>query len=53
MKKSEWAILRLHKGYSMPTTLGIMKKLTQQYVGLFQIERKVGQLVYKLKILPD
>ena len=53
MKKGEWTILRLHKEYSIPATLGITKKLTQQYVGPFQIENKVGRLAYKLKIPPD
>lgn len=53
MKKGEWAMLRLHKGYSISTALGITKKLTQQYVGSFQIEDKVGRLAYKLKIPPD
>lgn len=53
MKKGKWAILYFHKGYSIPATLVITKKLTQQYVGPFQIEDKVGWLVYKLKILPN
>ncbi len=53
MKKGEWTILRLHKGYSIPATLGITKKLTQQYVGPFQIENKVRRLAYKLKIPSD
>ncbi len=44
MKKGERAILRLHKGYSIHATLGITKKLAQQYVGPFQIESKVGRL---------
>lgn len=35
MKKGKWAILCLHKGYSIPATLGMTKKLTQQYVGQF------------------
>ncbi len=29
MKKGEWAMLRLHKEYSISATLGITKKLTQ------------------------
>ncbi len=29
MKKGEWTMLRLHKRYFIPATLGITKKLTQ------------------------
>ena len=53
MKVGEWALLRLHKGYSISTTAGITKKLTQQYVGPFCIIEKVGHLAYKLDISPD
>ncbi len=28
MKVGEWAMLRLHKGYSIPATAGVTKKLT-------------------------
>lgn len=50
MKIGEWVILWLHKRYSIPTTARITKKLTQQYIGLFQIVKKVGCLAYKLDI---
>ena len=53
IKKGEWAILRFRKGYSISATFRITKKFTQQYVGPFQIESKVGRLAYKLKISPD
>lgn len=52
MKVGEWAMLRLHKGYSIPSTLGVTKKLTQQYVGPFCISEKVGRLAYRLAIPP-
>ncbi len=42
MKVGEWAMLRLHKGYSIPATAGVTKKLIQQYVGPFRIVEKVG-----------
>ena len=48
----DWALLRLHKGYKIPSTLGITKKLTQQYVGPSQVLERVGRLAYKLDI-PD
>ena len=35
MKVGDWAMLRLHKGYSIPSSAGVTKKLTQKYVGPF------------------
>lgn len=42
MKIGDWAMLRLHKGYSIPSSAGVTKKLTQQYVSPFRILEKVG-----------
>lgn len=53
MKKGKWAMLQLHKGYSIFAALEVIKKLTQQYMGPFQIKDKVGWLAYKLKIPPN
>lgn len=53
MKVDEWALLQLHKGYSIPATMGVTKKLVQQYVGPFQILGKIGRLAYKLNISVD
>ncbi len=53
MKVEEWAMLWLHKGYSIPVTAGVTKKLTQQYVGPFRIVEKVGRLAYRLDVPPD
>lgn len=53
MKVGEWAMLRLHKGYNIPSTGEVTKKLTQQYVGPFLILAKVGRLAYKLYIPGD
>ena len=53
MKVGEWALLRLHKGYSILATARVTKKLTQQYVGPFRIMEKVGCLAYKLDVPPD
>lgn len=50
MKKDKWAMLQLHKEYSISAVLEITKRLTQQYVGPFQIEDKIERLAYKLKI---
>ena len=53
MKVGEWALLWLHKGYSIPALAGVTKKLTQQYVGPFHIMKKVGRLAYRLDVPPD
>lgn len=53
MKFTNWAMFKLHKDYSIPSSLGVTKKLTQQYVDPFQIVKKVGQLAYKLEIPND
>ena len=50
MKVEDWALLKLHKGYSIPSSVGVTKKLTQQYVGPFQIIERVGRLAYKLEV---
>ena len=41
-------MLKLHKGYLIPSSISVTKKLTQQYIGPFQIIEKVGWLAYKL-----
>ena len=50
MKIGDHAMLRLHKGYSIPSSTSVTKKLTQQYVGPFCVFEKVGRLAYKLNI---
>ena len=52
LKQGDWAYLRLHKGYSIPaiTAAAITTKLSQQYVGPFEILQKVGKQAYKLAI---
>lgn len=46
-------MLRLYKSYSIPSSIGVTKKLTQQYIGPFQIVKKVGQLANKLGVPSD
>lgn len=50
MKVGVWAMLKLYKSYSIPSSIGVTKKLTQQYVGSFWIIEKIGCLAYKLEI---
>ena len=53
IKIGDLAMLKLHKGYSIPSSAGVTKKLTQQYVSPFQILEKVGRLAYKLDVRLD
>ena len=53
MKLKDYAMLRLHKGYSIPSSVSITKKLTQQFVGPFRILEKVAQLANKLDVPLD
>ena len=53
LRVGDWALLRLHKGYSIPATLGITTKLAQQYVGPFEVIERVGRLAYRLKVPED
>ena len=53
LKIGDWAMLRLHKGYSIPSSLGDIKKLTQQFVGPFRVLERVGRLAYKLDVPQD
>lgn len=46
-------MLRLHRGYSIPFSAGVTKKLIQQYVGPFQVKERVGHLAYRLEIPND
>lgn len=53
LKVDKYALLHLHKSYLIPSTLGIAKKLTQQYIGPFKVFEKVGHLIYLLDILSN
>lgn len=44
-------MLKLHKGYSISFSIEVIKKLTQQYIGSFQVVKRGSCLVYKLDIL--
>ena len=52
LQVGDWALIRLHKGYSIPSTIGVTHKLSQQYVGPYQVTRRIGRLAYELGI-PD
>jgi len=50
MKVGDYAMLRLHKGYKLPSISN--KKLSQQYTGPFKIIEPIGRLAYRLDIPP-
>lgn len=53
LKVGEYTLLRLYKGYSILNTLGVTKKLTQQYVGPFRVTKRVSRLAYCLAVPGD
>lgn len=53
LKINNFALLCLHKRYSISLTLAITKKLTQQYVSFFRVLEKIKKLAYQLNILAD
>lgn len=50
LKIDDWVLLRLHKGYSIPSSAILGRKLSQQYAGPFQITERIGTLAYRLAI---
>ena len=51
-EKGDWVYVNLHKGYDIPLTQIIGKKLSPQRQGPFQITKRVGKLAYEVAI-PD
>lgn len=41
---------RLHKGYSIPSSAILGRKLSQQRMGPFTITKRLGRWAYKLKL---
>lgn len=50
LKEGDLALLRLHRGYKIPSSQILGPKLSQQFAGLFKIISKVGNLAYRLEI---
>ncbi len=50
LKPGDYVLLRLHKGYIMPSTKLLGPKLSQQYAGPFRIMEKVGNLAYRIDL---
>lgn len=48
MKIGNWALLRLHKNYKILAIVIVERELSQQYVNLFKVVKKVKTLTYKL-----
>lgn len=50
LSEGSYVLLRLHRGYSIPSTEELGKKLSQQFVGPFKVLKKIGTLAYQLDI---
>lgn len=50
IKKNDFAYLRLHHGYHVPS---VTRKLGKQRTGLFRIMKMIGPLACKLQLPPD
>ena len=50
MREGDYALIRLHKGYDIPSTAVLGPKYSQQYVGPFRILERVGRLAYRLDL---
>ena len=48
LKVESWILLRLHKKYEISFIIVLNRKLSQQYVKLFQIVEKIDTLTYRL-----
>ena len=51
-RRGDYALLRLHRGYNIPTTALTGRKYGLQFVGPFKVLERVGRLAYLLDI-PD
>lgn len=53
LKIGNFAVLRLHKKYFIPSAVNIIKKLMLQYIKLFCILEKIRRLAYCLNIFAN
>ena len=53
LKINDSTFLRLYKNYNISINLKITKKLSQQYINLFKILKKVDRLIYRLKVFEN
>lgn len=50
LKAGDWALIKLHKGYNIPSSELLGRKLSQQYAGPFRILAKIGNLAYHMDL---
>ena len=50
MKAGDYALIKLHHGYDIPSTAILGAKYSQQFVGPFKVLEKVGRLAYRLEL---
>ena len=46
----DYALLKLHKGYNIPSAAELGRKLGQQYAGPFPVVEKIGSLAYRIEL---
>jgi len=49
LRVGDFAHIKLHKGYEIPTTRMLGRKLSQQFAGPFRITERIGRLAYRLE----
>ena len=50
LREGDWAALRLHRGYNVPSTRATGRKYGQQFAGPFKVLGREGRLAYRLDI---
>lgn len=53
LREGDFALLKLHKGYNIPATKLLGKKVGQQFAGPFRVLERIGRLAYRLDIPDD
>ena len=53
LRRDDYALLRLHKGYDIPANKALKRKIGQQYVRPFRVLERIDRLAYKLNLPED
>ena len=51
MRINDWVLLRLHKNYNISIIAQIKKKISNQYIELFRITKRIERFTYRLVVL--
>ena len=50
LRRDDYALLRLYKGYDIPANKALKRKVDQQYMRSFRVLERIGRLAYKLNL---